>query len=113
MAKRKRKYGLSFNLTCMEPFAEQNTRVVELIQEMISFLEPYGDKYLECPEAWARPQLFNKPIKYKIRQSVAIAVNNNGRQYLIRGAENSTTTFRTMDNVKTVRYEVSQKGDIA
>ena len=64
MAKRKRKYGLSFNLVCMKPFAEQNTRVVELIQEMISFLEPYGDKYLECPEAWARPQLFNKPIKY-------------------------------------------------
>ena len=64
MGKRKRKYGLSFNLTCMEPFAQQNTRVVELIQEMIGFLEPYGDKYLECPEAWAWPQLSGYPIKY-------------------------------------------------
>ena len=64
MAKRKRKYGLSFNLTCMKPFAEQNTRVVELIQEMLSFLEPYGDKCLECQEAWMWPQLSGYPIKY-------------------------------------------------
>ena len=61
MAKRKRKYGLSFNLICMKPFAEQNTRVVELIREMMSFLEPYG---LECPEAWMWPKLFGYPIKY-------------------------------------------------
>ena len=64
MGKKKRKYGLAFNLTCMEPFAAQNTKVIELIQEMISFLEPYGDQYLECPEAWAWPQLSGKPIKY-------------------------------------------------
>ena len=64
MAKRKRKYGLSFNLICREPFAAQNTKVIELIREMISFLEPYGDKYLECPEAWSLPHLFSHPIKY-------------------------------------------------
>ena len=64
MGKRKRKYGLAFNLTCMKPFTEQNTRVIELIREMISFLEPYGDKYLECPEAWTLPRMFGKPIKY-------------------------------------------------
>ena len=61
---RKRKYGLAFNLMCTKPFTEQNTRVEELIQEMIGFLEPYGDKYLECPEAWMMPHLFRKPIKY-------------------------------------------------
>ena len=52
---------MSFNLVCMKPFAEQNTRVVELIREMMSFLEPYG---LECPEAWMWPKLFGYPIKY-------------------------------------------------
>ncbi len=55
---------MSFNLTCMKPFAEQNTRVVELIQEILSFLEPYSDKCLECQEAWMWPKLSGYPIKY-------------------------------------------------
>ena len=57
--------SLSIKLITMAPFIKNNTAIIEMIQTILSFLEPCAAKYLDCQEVFTQPPLpFSFIVKY-------------------------------------------------